>query len=82
MRLLKPSVLVSIALMVAASAATCRAGTNLLSTNVVGGNSGWFSSGVWKTNNGAGVPIGSGVSVLHSEGGVLHSPSARNGNRP
>src|SRR5438445_10827520 len=32
-------------------------GTNLLSTNVVGGGSSWLGN-FWKTNNGAGVPVG------------------------
>jgi hypothetical protein len=37
------------------------AGTNLVSTSVVGGNTGWFSTGVWKTNDGTGVGVGTAV---------------------
>lgn len=38
--------------------APSHAGTNLLSTNVVGGNTGWFTANIWKTNNGSDVPVG------------------------
>jgi hypothetical protein len=39
-----------------------RAGTNMVSTSVVGGNTGWFTSpGTWKTNNGSGVGVGTAV---------------------
>src|SRR5437773_1091432 len=36
-----------------------RSGTNLVTTSVVGGSTGWFTTpGIWRTNNGSGVGIG------------------------
>src|SRR5437763_10301999 len=41
-----------------------RAAQNMLSTHVVGGNTGWLTAGVWKTNNGSGVPTGIGTNEV------------------
>jgi hypothetical protein len=46
------------------SAVSSHAGTNLLTTNVVASGSSWSSPAIWKTNNGAGVPIGTAVTPI------------------
>src|SRR5437764_1697594 len=38
-----------------------QAGTNLVSSTVVGGTAGWFTSGMWKTNDGTGIGVGTAV---------------------
>jgi len=65
MRLILSPASVGLALsLLAVPVAGHAAGTNLISTNTVGDTSGWFSTTTveWKTNNGAGVPIGTAVS--------------------
>src|SRR6266576_5059372 len=59
------------------------AGTNMISTNVVGGNTGWFTANVWKTNDGFGNPIGN-FAAGHSSAGntykLIQGPNPAIGN--
>jgi hypothetical protein len=60
------------------------AGTNLLSTNVVGGTTGWFTANVWKTNDGFGNPIGNFAASGHPSAGntykLIQGPNPAIGN--
>src|SRR6266496_3482388 len=45
------------------------AGTNVISTAVVGANTGWFTANVWRTNDGFGNPIGNTAASCHPSAG-------------